>query len=823
MYRLIISMLPILIFGTAIPAQDFAPFVIPVDQSPESELVFDYQPLNESDRLTAKGEDFISNEGKAIRIWGVNMSFGACFPSHSDAERLAKRLAGAGINSVRLHHMDSAKWPRGIWDNSGTKFHPEALDRLDYFIDQLAECGIYSNINLHVGKEHSTDLNIAAPKSYDLRYDKMISIFTPEIIEAQKRYARALLTHKNKYRGVRYADDYAIGFVEITNENSLFMWSAAATLPNLPEYYAKLLQNQYNHWLKTKYTSDHELVQAWLSQSVPLENNILLNSELSNVQNNQVKNWMLEQHDQARATISSTTWKDKECIEIKPENIDGISWHLQFNQRDLKIEVGKPYTVSFYAAAAKPREVSLSVMENHADWQNLGLAQTVKLDKSWNLYRYNFIAKQNDKNARIGFIFGKDDTEFYLANIIMQPGVEYKMSENESLENMSVELYKDIESPTRTVDRMMFYAETEKSYFDGMYKYIKEELGCRANVTGTIVFGPLGLWAQSNMDYIDSHAYWKHPNFPGKPWDSGNWIIQQQAMSDFPQGSTLAELSSERLAGKPYTVSEYNHPAPLDSQAECVPMIASWAARQDWNGVWLYTYSHSNEQWDRNYINSYFDVDTNPAKWGFVRFGASAFRSFALKEYKTPRKFELEQNESPMLESLAKTHARHDRNMKALFKPDIVSEMEGLDSWHDGVYIVSDGSCGVYAGNMASLSESENSTFKFKIDSPGSAVISINPLTGNSKYLITACGRSENVDMIFSDNRNTVGKNWGSGPAQIESVKGYLEFKELNLRNWKCYALYPDGTIREEVKIEKNKILLDPKHETMWYLLQKNK
>ena len=823
MSRLIKSLFLLLLTGSFTQGQELAPFVIPLDQHPDSEIRYNYQPLSEADRLSIDGEKFVIENGRQVRIWGVNMSFAANFPTHDDAGRLARRLAGAGMNSVRFHHMDTSKWPNGIWDDSGQKFHPEAIDRLDYFIDQLAKCGIYSNINLHVGKEHSADLGINHPEDRELRYDKMISIFTPEIIDAQRQYAKSLLTHKNKYRDVRYADDYAVGFVEITNENSLFMWSAAATLPNLPEYYAGVLQKQYNLWLEKKYANNTKLLEKWLGHKEPFGDNILKNSELK-IENGQVSCWTLEQHEQGRAILSNAAWSEKRCLEIKPQNIDDVEWHLQFNYKNLKVRDGQNYTICFEAASPEPRELYVFVNENHADWQNLGLSKAIKLDKKWKKYEISFAANKNDNNARISFSFGKDKTRFYLSNIIMQTGVEYKMGQNESLDKMTVKLYSEIESPIRKKDRMIFFAETEKAFFDGMYKYIKEDLGCKANITGTIVFGPLGLWAQSGMDYIDSHAYWKHPNFPGKPWDSGNWIVEQLAMSEGFDGSTLVELASERLAAKPYTVSEYNHPAPLDSQAECVPMIASWAARQDWSGIWLYTYSHSNSQWDRNYMYSFFDIDSNPGKWGFIRSGASAFRMSALDKYDLPRKFKLDQTGSPILESLASAHIRNDRNMKALFTSDMTTEIAGRDRWQKGTYIISDDDCGVFTGNMSSLNNmpDEKSTFEINIEYPEKASISIAPVFNKSAYLITACGRCENVNMKFSDDRNTVGRNWGNGPAQIETVKGAIKFKKTDLSNYKCFALYPDGTIRNELEIEQGTIRLDPKHKTMWYLLKKN-
>ena len=78
-------------------------------------------------------------------------------------------------------------------------------------------------------------------------------------------------------------------------------------------------------------------------------------------------------------------------------------------------------------------------------------------------------------------------------------------------------VFADTESAPREQDRWRFLTETEKSYFDRMYRVIRDEVGCKALVTGTIVFGPCGQYAQTDMDFIDAHAYWQHPRFPGRP------------------------------------------------------------------------------------------------------------------------------------------------------------------------------------------------------------------------------------------------------------------------------------------------------------------
>ena len=194
---------------------------------------------------------------------------------------------------------------------------------------------------------------------------------------------------------------------------------------------------------------------------------------------------------------------------------------------------------------------------------------------------YSKSLKSLAKNGRLSFVLGDNKVPIYLAKVEFRHGGLTGLAKGESLEAESVQLFGPSDVPERELDRMRFLAETEKFYFDEMRNYVKTDLGSKSLVTGTVVYGPLGMYGQSDMDFIDSHAYWQHPRFPGRPWDRNNWTINQKAMTDNPKEATLFRLAGHRLAGKPFTVTEYNHPMPLDSQAECIPMIASFAAAQD--------------------------------------------------------------------------------------------------------------------------------------------------------------------------------------------------------------------------------------------------
>lgn len=824
------SVLAFLIVGFTARAAEMVPFVIGADVNPDSQIVMDWRPLSENDRLHAKTH-FYNESGQPVRLWGVNLSFAANFPTHEDAERIALRMAAFGVNTVRFHHMDTANWPRGIWDETGRDLHPEALDRLDYFIDQLARHGIYTNINLHVGKKHSADLDI--PES-STGYDKMVDIFTPELVAAQKEYARRLLTHTNKYRNMTYAEDYAVAIVEITNEDSLFMWGAENTLRTLQPFYAGLLQKQYNLWLKKKYQAQIPLEKAWLAKSVPLGENLLKNPTLTDTDLN-TDSWNVEQHNDCRALLKIKGFNKKRALGINPAKTDGTGWHLQFNQRELSLKKDNVYTIEFDAAAPESRSLDLGISQAHEPWKNLGFSQTFTLTPEWKTYRVSFTANDNDTNARLSFSFGDHNTPFYLANVTLRPGVEYTLDDGESLENGTIKLFGENASQQRKIDRMIFLAETEKAYFDGMKAFINDDLKCNAMVTGTVVFGLLGLYAQSDMDFIDGHAYWEHPHFPNRPWDGGDWTVNQKAMSDNPPG-TLYELAAERLAGKPFTVTEYNHPAPLDAQAECVPMIASFAAAQDWDGVWLYTYSHSNDNWDREHLNSFFDIDTNPAKWGFMPAGAVIFRERG--NGRSPRLFRGSTAESP--EDLAGLHLKVDRNMLAAIGPskkNLINQQSPYepsgthwqwDAVNDkGLYVSRNAVDVVVSGHTERFSEIREPV-GIQIDSPGMATVTVTMLEGMpgfgfTKLLITACGRCENTDMQFSEDRRTVGTKWGKAPVQIEPVDGMITLPNLaEGASYLCKTLNPDGTVKEKFEITDNTIPLKSDYGTMWYLIEKN-
>ncbi len=835
--------------ATIVKGQEMVPFVIPAriepGQGPWMPVGTAITP--DSTRLTA-GEHF--RQEQRVRIWGVNLCFGANFPTHEDAPHVATRLAAAGVNSVRCHHLDTARWPRGIWNaRDGKTIEPEALDRLDFLINELAQRGIWVNINLHVGRAHSEYLDLPETNT---SYDKIAGIFAPALVDAQKQYARDLLTHVNPYRKVRYADDPAVAFVEITNEDSFFMWDGEQKLRTLPPYYRDILRSQFVSWLGRRYTSDEALRAAWAKGTQPLGENLLRNGTFAawDKPKGVPEGWGLERHEDCRASLSQPELPGN-AVRIEIGKVNSTEWHLQLTQGGFPVTAGQYYTVSFEAWSPQPRPISCGVSQAHDPWGNLGFSRRVDLTPERRTFTFGFVAGKDDSNARISFAFSGSTTPFHLAQVTLRPGGQVGLAEGESLGKGNIALFQENESAPRVLDRMVFLAETEKAYFDGMRSYVRNDLGCKALVTGTIVFGPLGLYAQSDMDFIDTHAYWQHPRFPGRPWDPGNWLIEQRPMTDHPEQATLFRLAAERLAGKPFTVSEYNHPAPLDAQAECVPMIASFAAAQDWDGVWLFTYSHATDDWDRQALSGFFDIDANPAKWGFMRAGTAIFRDWKIGPIQSSMGVRVARAEE-VPARLAHLHLEYDRDMLRMltdtshgrvtrqsmqehiyllcYESNAGGHLANSYNWArmtwsadaqgGALYRVTTPEAQVYCGHASRFAGETNS--QVRIDSPDFVALTVTPLDSGSTILVTACGRVENTGMQFSEDRRTVGRNWGEAPVRIEAVRGTVVLPE---GRWTCRALAPDGTPKQQVPItyENNRgvLAMSPEYGTMWYLLKR--
>lgn len=234
------------------------------------------RPLDASARIYARNGHFYTvgtngvagdQDDRRVRLFGVNLSFGANFPAEDDAVLLAKRLRKLGFNAVRLHHLDSL--PSDYQDtplsvlSSGPypSFNPVAVQRLRRLIQAFSQEGIYVNLNLHVGYRFRASVDglpavdggaesppVTAP----------IHVYDPRLIERQERYARQIID----LLGLK--DNPSLAMVEINNESSLMAaWRSTEWNAAVPSAYAPTLQKMWQQWLLTRYGSLEKACAAW--------------------------------------------------------------------------------------------------------------------------------------------------------------------------------------------------------------------------------------------------------------------------------------------------------------------------------------------------------------------------------------------------------------------------------------------------------------------------------------------------------------------------------------------------------------------------------
>ncbi len=201
-------------------------------------------------------------DGTRATFWGINIAKSSVFQPREVIDRAVDAIAAAGFNLVRFHHFDDVTGllPR---ERAGKKprIDPDKLACLDYWIYRLGQRGIYVYLDLLDYRTFWPEEGV--PDGPQLgRGAKPYAVFVPRLVELQAEYARQLLRdHVNPLTGKSYADDPAVLFVEICDENGLFR--AARRRQAVRPPYTRMLERMFTDWLRDRYGSDEALRKAW--------------------------------------------------------------------------------------------------------------------------------------------------------------------------------------------------------------------------------------------------------------------------------------------------------------------------------------------------------------------------------------------------------------------------------------------------------------------------------------------------------------------------------------------------------------------------------
>ena len=841
------------------------PFVLPWDDAAPGTATdvsfLNARPAGVNGYITARGGHFVeSKTGKRVRFLGTNFAAKSAFPSHADAVRVAARIAKLGINLVRLHHMDNDSWGTGttLWDarfKDHQHIDPAQLDRLDFLVAQLKKNGVYANINLHVSRSFTEADGFPASVDTIPDFDKRVDEFDRRMISLQKDYARALLTHVNPYTHLSYAKDPAVAVVEINNENSLVSnWGPPGEgLGTLPEPFRGELVGFWNDWLTKKYHTDAAVQAAWTAGLTPTGPPLMP----------PVPKWSSEHQgaSQAEMTLVGTLpARSGYFPDVRADvtQTDGTDWHVQTHQVGLDLTDGTTYTVTFRAKADKARAMPLGASLDQADWHNVGLTANTALTTDWKPFHYVFTAHDTVPNhARLAFTLGGQTGTVWISDLQIHPGAEGAgLAPGQSLLTKTVDI--PIISPkAQHDDWVVFLADTERSYAEEMRLYLKRELHVNANVLcSQMGYGGLtSLTREADMDFADSHAYWQHPSFPRKAWDANDWNMPNTAMvSDLAggKGGTLRDLAEYRVAGKPYSVSEYNHPAPNDFRAETLPELATFAAFQDWDMIYLFDYGTYGNGVQNDKINGYFGITSDPAKTLFLPAAAMIFRAgemppalqSAVATVPPGRLVSLqsagsvwsagassEAPPSPLSHRLGlalgglSLHEVSLRRARQEAPPEGGAALTLGKNAAGALYTISASAALAAAGYMGGQTVTLGAnTLTFPAFGNGFAAVTLTamdrrPLAESRRLLLTLAGKVENQDMGWNAARTSVGNKWGHGPTVAEGIPAAVSLRTTGARHvWALdstgkrvgdvHAAWADGLLTFTV---------GPQFKTLWY------
>ena len=825
-------------------AAELFPFVLPWDDaSPAATNVSAWleAPAGKGGFVTVKDGHLFAN-GKRLRIFGVNLAFGANFPTHADAEKVAARMAKFGINGVRFHHMDWQTAPDGIWAKDDAGFDPGQLDRLDYFIAQLKAHGIYADLNLHVSRTYPD--RPAAEKQGNPNFDAGVDNFSPRMIALQKDYARALLTHVNPFTKNAYVDEPAVALIEINNENALLAQWDSGGLDKAAAPYRAELGAMWTAWLRKKYGDDKKLAAAWAAEAQPAGAELLSNGSFANG----ADGWFFEQHEGA---VAETTAKDG-VLRVDVRKAGAQGWQVQGFQSGLPLGAGEPLALTFRARADRKHTITGTAMQAHEPWKSLASTE-VEVGPEWQTFRVLFTPNADDSNARVGFSnLGAVAGWFEFADISLRPAGLDGSVPRDPAGGAALFTKTDIAGRTELArdDWQRFLWTIEERYWPGMYRFIREDLKAHSLIVGTQL-GWSPFLIQQHMDVIDSHAYWQHPRFPRHPWDMNDWTVKNLAMTGAADGGTLPGLALQRVAGKPYICTEYNHSAPNQFSAETFPLICAYAALQDWDGIFAFAYSHRTNDWGKGCFPSFFDIDQHPVKMAtlpaslalFMRGDVAAAKTSAIASIPHDIAVATAREQGPRLGA----EQFGVKRMEALLHRVGVRQGDGENfaatpapagpkftsdtgelTWDTGdkaVTIDTPRSKGVLGFVERRSYDLGGVKLDFAGTRTGFACVQLTVLDGADfptakRILITATGTVENTGMQWtSDKKESVGTQWGRAPSVVEGVAAKITLPlSTKLKAW---ALDGRGQRRAEVPMIGGVLEISPEHQTLWYEVER--
>ncbi len=609
-------------------------FVFPWDDA--SRTITDVSALNDAPagregRIRVGSDGHLYAGDERIRFLGVNITIGDCYPERSEAEAIAGRLAKFGINLVRIHLVDQPYGAPSIIDytrRDSRHLNEDTFNRLEYLVSALKRNGIYVLLGLLDGRQFlSSDGLPASIDTMNPKDQQIPAMFNSRMLDLQKEYARSFLGRRRPSSGASFLDDPAVAFVEVLNEQGLIQAWRLGRMDVLPAEFRSELGALWDGFLAKKYGTFGALRKAWGDISEPLSANDIDNGEFAS---GSLPPWWFSVQPPAGASggvVEGGYGPGVNAVSVRVTDTSDVDWSVQLGLIT-SVAAGHPYTIRFSAKAFPGAKLSISLTEQGGSWQVL-YRNDIELSEEWRDYTYTFVSPASFSKAVFSFVgFAVHRGEYRIARVSFRQGGSRTglLPTEDDFSRIGIFLNEDSWRRTDAARRdwVSFLIGREREYWTAMNRFLKEELRCHALTIGTQVgFSVPSL--MSGFDIIDSHGYWQHPAAVRNWWDSP-WWIRNESMIGQADGGTIGELSVKRVAGKPFMVSEYNHPFPNSFGAESYVVLSTYAALQDWDAIIAFQYGDGKGDPRDGMIDEFFEIANDVGKWASLPHAALIFR-----------------------------------------------------------------------------------------------------------------------------------------------------------------------------------------------------
>jgi hypothetical protein len=435
--------------------------------------------------------------------------------------------------------------------------------------------------------------------------------------------------------------------------------------------------------------------------------------------------------------------------------------------------------------------------------------------------------------ARICFKFGGSSVPFALAGLTLRRGGDWiVVPAGQRLEERAIEIpVAGWNEPARR-DVVRFMADTEEAFIREMVDFLKKDLGVRVPITASQINYHTPAIVAATCDYTDIHAYWQHPRFPRRPWDPVDWEIKNTPMERAPEADALLARAPWRLLDRPFTLSEWNIPDPHDYAASVVPFAALVAALQDWDGVFFFQYHSGNGGWFSDKVSGYFSFNGQPVKLALFSAFGQMFRRGDLAALAEVAAGTVDRM-LPATNALAQRIGIDPKARtvaaiapvagKRLATPDERVVWDASDAARAHVVMNTPATravWGLVGGQRFDLGGVKLAVGAVARDYAVIVLTSMDgkPIETSGRVLLAAVGSAENRGMKWNEARTSVGRDWGTDPAEVNGIATEVS---LPRGGAKVFALDGRGQRMAEVAAADgaaaSRFRLSAAHRTLWY------